>query len=248
MTIRFLPGRPFLGGAWTPFRLGAALLAWWDAEEQSSFTLAGGLVSAWRDRVGGASATQGTTAAKPAWSAAGFNGRPCVTFDAVDDELLATRPASFPSGSGAGWMWALVIQDALPADTATRTILGFGGTTTATRRMLTRFVSAGANYAGARVGDGSSFGDAVGTGGTFDGRRIVVAKIGAATTTLAVDGIPGTSGGSVVPATGTTGSVSLGSSGTGGNFFNGRVNSVLVTAPLAAGDEARLLAYLAGRK
>src|SRR5262245_13524936 len=51
-----------------------------------------GTVTTWPDRSGnGNSPTQATSTKRPVWSATGGpNGRPCVTFDGVDDYLRIT--------------------------------------------------------------------------------------------------------------------------------------------------------------
>jgi hypothetical protein len=43
---------------WTPLKLGTSLLAWWDAERTDLITQASGLVSSWKDAVGGYDAVQ----------------------------------------------------------------------------------------------------------------------------------------------------------------------------------------------
>src|SRR5690606_10199289 len=81
-----------------------------------------------------------------------FNGRPGLTFDGADDFLEYAGVGVFPASSTAGELWALVSQDALPADTTARYAVGYGGSTSPTGRGLRRGVSGGVNQATALWG------------------------------------------------------------------------------------------------
>lgn len=75
---------------------------WLDASQASTITVSTG-VSEWRD-AGGSSikATQGTTAAQPAYQSAVQNGRNAVYFDGLNDNVqLGNLSASFPSAATA---------------------------------------------------------------------------------------------------------------------------------------------------
>ena len=65
--------------AWTPAQLGTSLALWLDAADSSTITLNGSNVAAWADKSGKLRhVTQGTAGLQPAYSATGFNGKPCL--------------------------------------------------------------------------------------------------------------------------------------------------------------------------
>lgn len=140
-------------GGWSPLSLGVKLLAWWDAGY--GLTLAGNQVTAWVDRKGGHSVTQGVSSSRPTWVADGFGGAPGLTFDGNDDVLsLASVP--FPSSASPSEMWAVVQQDGVPADGAVRTIASYGGTTANDRRSIGRFPVTGINRGNILYGGGGA--------------------------------------------------------------------------------------------
>jgi hypothetical protein len=68
----------------------AGLTAW--LEDQSALSVSD--VNTWTDKSGGARHFSGTTA-KPTWEATGGpNGRPCISFDGVDDFLVSSTATS----------------------------------------------------------------------------------------------------------------------------------------------------------
>jgi hypothetical protein len=70
---------------WDPSLITTAL--WLDANDSSTITQSGGLVSAWADKSGtGKNATQ-SGSARPAYSATGLNSKPAIDFDGADDDL-----------------------------------------------------------------------------------------------------------------------------------------------------------------
>lgn len=132
---------------WTPLRLPASARGGlWDAMNTPSLSLSGSNVTAWADRFAAAAVSQGTGADQPTYSAAGFNGGPGLAFDGVTQNLAATpAPAALPTGSTEGWFFALVKQDALPANTTIRFAAGMGGDTANAGRRLGRAVTTGVN-------------------------------------------------------------------------------------------------------
>ena len=71
---------------WTPALISTAL--WLDATDSSTITLNGSTVSEWRDKSGNSRhASQSTAANQPTYSATGFNSRPTIQFDGINDEL-----------------------------------------------------------------------------------------------------------------------------------------------------------------
>lgn len=71
---------------WTPADIGAALALWLDANDASTITLNGSTVSQWSDKSGNnRHVSQATTANQPTYLSTGFNGKPALSFDGVDD-------------------------------------------------------------------------------------------------------------------------------------------------------------------
>jgi len=70
---------------WTPADITTAL--WLDAEDASSFTLDGTSVDQWRDKSGNSRHASASSTARPVYASTGFNGKPTVQFDGVNDQL-----------------------------------------------------------------------------------------------------------------------------------------------------------------
>lgn len=66
--------------AWTPAKLGANLLTWYDASIAGSLSLSSSDVNTWADLGGGGHTLSSAVAHKPTFSATGLNGRPAVMF------------------------------------------------------------------------------------------------------------------------------------------------------------------------
>lgn len=225
--------------AWSPSSLGGSLLAWWDAEDPTTITESGGLVSSWRDKVAAYDAVQAIGASQPVYSSSSFNGRPGIAFDGTDDELtLGSVP--FPVGATPLEIWALVDQLAIGTDPQSRRIFSYGDGTAAASVQLVRAgvsnVSRAANV----------YGSVSVTNPTVDlsGRHVVRGRMDAAAGITEVDGVTMTSA-AAVPAAATT-RTRLGASpaGTAGGFWQGRLSAVFVTTPLSAPADAQFLAYL----
>lgn len=83
---------------WTPANILTAL--WLDAADFSTITLNESTVSEWRDKSGnGRHASQATVANQPTYQATGFNGKPMLTFDGVNDILSIASTNLFSSGN-----------------------------------------------------------------------------------------------------------------------------------------------------
>jgi hypothetical protein len=78
--------------------LGSLLYADWDARRTDLLSFATG-VSSWRDRVASIDQVQGVGAAQPVYGATAFHGGPGLTFDGVNDYLLATLTSALASGT-----------------------------------------------------------------------------------------------------------------------------------------------------
>ena len=87
-------GGQVLPAPWTPAELGADLALWLDAEDTASITLNGSNVSQWNDKSGNnRHVSQGAAASQPAYSATGFNNKPTIQHDGVNDFLVANTAA-----------------------------------------------------------------------------------------------------------------------------------------------------------
>lgn len=121
-----------------------AIAAWWTADDLSSMTISGGLVSSWADEVSGFALIQATTANQPAYQATGWAGsKPQVYFDGALNFLSASGvPPGAPTGTATGEVYVTVDNDAIaPGDAVlTRGILSYGGTSNTTWRGLRRTV------------------------------------------------------------------------------------------------------------
>jgi len=242
----FLPALSPPFGMWTPVNLGGALLAWWDAEVPTSFITVGNAVTTWVDLVASYAATQSVADAKPTWSATGFNNRPGVTFDGVDDELtLASQP--FGSGAVDREVWLAADQVALVADTGSRAAFSFGGNASTNSMSLRRAVVTGVNRIASIVGSGAGA-TTVFANGEWNGRGVIRSQVRpTATTTSKIGEVAGTPS-AVVPAIGTTRArIGAVPNDTAAAFFQGIMSAIIVTSPLSAAQAIELGAYLSRR-
>ena len=228
--------------------LGSDLLAWWDADPRywgTSGNIVNGptRVSSWLDIVGGFSLSNSdvTEGSRPLHSLTSFNGEPGVTFDGIDDTLVAAQVFSLPTGASPCDVWVLCQQD---ATSGTRVPFFYGGSGQPTSRHLKRALGSTPSRAQATIGDGGASALSVtGTLVDFFGRHVVRAQFGGTTTELTVSG---TDEGSVaiVPGTATT-VTRMGAQNSGAiNFWQGQIAAVLVTNPLSADTAAGLQSWL----
>jgi hypothetical protein len=232
-----------LGGSWTPRRLGASLLAWWDAERSDLITQSGALVSSWKDIVAAYNAVQAVGSQKPAYSGTSFNGRPGITFDGVDDVVEVASLSALPSGATPGEIWALTDQTALVADTGARVIAGYPNNNSTEVRRIERNVVSAANRAVIRVGTGSGTFTPTNASVDFSGRHVVRGIIGATASQVDVDG---TANGSQagVPST-TLSTFRIGASPTADvSYWQGVHNTIICTTALSAAQAAQMYAFL----
>lgn len=239
-----IPALAVRGGSGPQQWLGPALLAMWDAERPDLLNLAGGGVAAWTDMVAGCPATQASPGARPGWSATGFGGRPGVSFDGVDDWLIAPS-APVPAGGNGCELWLLARQDSPPVDAGDRYPLSLGGAASVTYQVrIARTVVAGVNRAAARVGDGTTNELVATAAADFSGVHVVRACFGPGTR-VAIDGQPATG---VARGPGSVGnSVAIGATVQGAGNFKGVINAALVTRPLSDALVPQLLQFLRAR-
>lgn len=231
--------------------LGASLIAWWTADDPSTFTLSGSQVTSWRDKVSGYNMVQAVSGARPVYSAAGFNGAPCVTVDGTDDELtLSPLPAAFPSGSAESEIWAITDQAVAAASTGVRMLGSYGGLTN-TRRTVGRTVSSGMNRGEVRAGTGSAETAHISTDGDFSGRSVVRARYrGASGTTFQMVGV-GAETGNVFSIAGTAtdrARIFASPNPTASAFWLGSHRDYLITHPLSTQQVSALTAWALPRR
>lgn len=232
------------GGSYSPVTdLGTDLLGYWEANRSDLITQSGGFVSSWKDVVAGYDAVQAGGSAKPGYSATGFNGAACITYDGTDDELTLTpTPASFPIGSTGVEMWGLAQNDALVADATSRYVVGYGGDTASVSRRVGRNVASSANRASLQLN--TSVAELT---VDFTGRHVLRGEVGSTDSFVSIDGTK-SSVLSVVPTT--TGiRLRLGASNSGATaFWQGSIAAVLITKPLSTDKATALAAWLNSRR
>lgn len=231
----------------SPLALGSKLLAWWDASR--GITLSGSEVTAWADRKNGSSVSQATSAARPLFSATGFNGAPCLTFDGTDDNLSAESVFSLPTGGDASRVWIVASQDALAADTTARTAFSYGGSST-DRRAVLRQVISGVSRARAQAGNGTGITNADEVDIDLSSRHLIEAIFTATTVACETDDSGPTTSASATVLTGTT-RTRIGSlpGASAANFWQGKIRDVIVTTDtLTAGEVADMQGFLLARR
>lgn len=93
MSPIYVPGKVVLAKeftwnetVWNPSMISTAL--WLDANDSSTITQSGGLVSTWADKSGTSKNATQSGGARPAYSATGLNSKPAIDFDGTDDDLV----------------------------------------------------------------------------------------------------------------------------------------------------------------
>lgn len=232
---------------WTPASLGASLLALWDAERSDLVTRSGGAVSSWQDVVGGYEAAQAAGGAQPGYSAGGFNGRPVIVGDGIDDELsLGAIPGPLQLTTAPCEYWAVVDQTAPAGDTSPRYIVRCGVNSSVNSRGLLRVVVGGVNRAQLLCGDGATI-TATNTAVDLSGRHVVRAVVDGTNIRVDVDGVAGVAVACAPASTASRMRLMANSSTTAGNFWQGGLNLTAVTSLLSDVQAAAFLAYLTAR-
>jgi hypothetical protein len=93
-----MPARGTARGIWAqnPSSFNLFSLPWvWMVDAQQPGTLVGGSVADWPDLIGGNDPVQANPVLRPVWLATGFNGRPTVRSDGIND-ILQTMPFAIP--------------------------------------------------------------------------------------------------------------------------------------------------------
>lgn len=226
---------------WSPFRLGQQLVAWWDPS--FGVTSAGGLVSAWADKIGGATAVQGTGSLQPSVSTSNINGYPGLVFDGTDDLLtISSVPAAFPTGGSPGWLFGLANQTALSSDPViARQVVGYGSTGAGANQRQTGLIITGGNNRG-RAFDGSLA--STGTVVDFSGVHSIFGEFTGTTVGGAVDGNAFTPVASSQTTATTRVRIGANLSGTAVQYWMGGISHVMVgSGTLSTINRQRLEAW-----
>lgn len=231
---------PVLSGAglWTPEKLSSAVV-WWDANR--GVTESGGLVSSWADRIGAQTVTQGTGTLKPVYSATSLNGYPGLTFDGSDDVLSrASIPTGVPTAGSSGWIFALVDQQALVADTGVRIWVSYGTDGSDQARTVERRVASGTNRAAVENWSAAA------TEGTvdFSGINAILGSFTATTQQARINGADSASGSVTVNTATNRLRIGGGPAAAAALFGQGVVGHVLIgTGALSTGEKEKLEAW-----
>lgn len=226
--------------AWTPLNLGAALLGWWDASDSATITLNSGNVSGWASKVGGLTATQGTAAKQPPYSATALNNLPGLTFTAATGHFLSISSiATFPLAANPS---TLVCAAQYTAGGNYAPVIGYGNVAGGAGRERDIMSPSTGNKVGISINgyDPATTSDWAGID------RIVVAEFAAASSfNVYVDGNAATNfTGGTMNTNGTSGKI--GTSSGSVSFWNGVIQEIFVIdGVLSTTNRQKLEGYIA---
>jgi len=233
--------------AWTPLSLGAKLVFWFDAETTSSMTLTGSLVDQWRDRKSDFPVAQATSGFKPVLNPTGINGRPAVVFDGSDDYLQAiagsTSASAIPQGANTSEVWQLA-NDTAVGSAVLRMMLSTGSTSS--QRRATGRNSALPNPVSLRVPQGAGTTPVNGTT-SLNGVHAVRTIFASAGSRVFVDQLTTAEATTAVALNSTDTLLTVGSLTSSSSFWQGPVNSVIVTTSLTADEADEMMNFLKTR-
>lgn len=227
--------------------LGASLLELWDAEDVSTLTLAGALVSTWTGKIIGVAPTQSFGSQKPVYSATSFNGRPSVTFDGTDD-MLSVDTQPFPSGANTCEVWTLGENLAAISSIPFGVAFSYGGVTTGTYRQIGRLGDGAHRQGAGQSSNNMTLVNVIDTVHPADGVAVVRVRHEATRMRLSVNGNAFVDSATTAPITGATRSrIGARLSNTPSQYINGRINMVGVTTLLSDPQAALLTTLLKTR-
>lgn len=191
-----------LAGFYNPeTALGADLVDMIDPRRLDLMSNVGGFLESLTTAKLGLTFLQATAGSRPAFSANGMNGFPCVSFDGVAD-WMGVESIVWPVDNVR--IIRTLNQKALVADGVTsRYGLCYGNTGTNMALNFRRLISSGVNRAGVTMGNGTTTQTITGTVVDFTGSHIQDFKLVGDTGTQIVDGAAPTVVGSLVNGIGT---------------------------------------------
>jgi hypothetical protein len=228
--------------------LGSKLLAWWDADHTDLITQAGGVVSAWADRVQGLTHTA-SGAGQPAYSTSGFAGRPVITGDGTGTFMTRAGTTGLPTNSDQFEIWTLFDQTlATDGGGSRRYLFAWGGQGTQVH-LMTGVTRSATNRGRVTAGNGTTaptLNDAV---VDLTGRHFQRSVFTATGIKVAVDGFAMSAETAVVRAIDTLRSrIFANTTTTPSEFWQGGLAAILVTSLLTDGEAAALTAWLSSRR
>lgn len=232
---------------WEPGDLGSKLIFWFDAERTESLTLSGALVERWRDRKQGFVLEQVSTGFKPVFGLSSLNSRPAVVFDGTDDYMQAvpgtTLSSSIPQGAAGSEIWSLAADTAVGV-TGIRMLTSTG--TSAAGRRATGRASAVPNVSNMRIPTGSTS-TSVNGSTSLNGIHATRAVFANGASQMFVDQLTTPDITSASALNSTDNSLIIGALTVTTSFWQGPVNTVVVTQPLSLEEAAQMMTYLKHR-
>lgn len=214
----------------------ATLTSMWDAEDTGKITQSGGIVSTWTSSTPDAIAlTQGTAGFRPTYNATGFNGRPAVIADGVDD-FLRTSGVFTPVGATPEEFWYVGSQDRPTSTAGVNFVFGQGNAngTGNTARQFGRIVASSSNRATAQINSvGSINGPST---NLFLGPSVTRTIVGATQTEVDLNNVLGTPVAVVPATTGTSISMFSSQNATPGAFYLGSVSAIMRFSSLTSNE------------
>lgn len=218
--------------------LGAALKAYWDAEDHGSARMTddgAGLISSWKDRIGGLDVVAAGSA-RPTYSTAYCGGREALLFNGTSTFMRVASTTGLPTGADASQIW--VMYEVVGA-AATTYMCAYGGTAAGTARRVGR--SSSERWF---VSDGTTTNSANGTAGATNvtphmsmGRWNGTVQSGR---THGAENPPETT---ITTINTSTTRLTMGASNanTAANFFSGAISAILITDDSLTTDQRQKL-------
>lgn len=140
--------------------MGSDLVALWDAADDTSLIRSGGVCTSWVDKISGITLP---AVGSPTYSDTGLNANaPAAVFNG-SSQYFATAagalPAALPAGTAESWIFVLAKNT--QADTNTRSVVAYGGTTNGANRVLRNITIGGIKRFQTSAGGGIAHVDTV---------------------------------------------------------------------------------------
>ena len=200
-------------------------------------------MTAWADRKNGHTPTQSAPGSKPIYAPIGFNGRPGIVFDGVDDYLQMLGTIPFPQGTVPCEIWTLA--DFTAGNPVTSSIIGWGdGVAANANRAIRRL---GTGFSNALFGNGVSNSVITNISVIIDGKHMLRARFEPTKGMLFVDdGLPTATTATLNSAPANNFFIGLSNIGNN-NYLRGTASAMLITSLLSATQAAELNGYLKSR-